>query len=442
MFGTVLGVMTPLLLLGAGIWFGVRLRFFWFLHPRQCFAAIRGAAESGGTSPGAALSMALAGTLGVGNIAGVATAITAGGAGAVFWMLLGALLAMGVKYAEVYLAVRYRRPDGAGRYHGGAMYYIRDGLEARARTERGRRAARFAGGIFAFLCLINALLTGTLVQVRSAAECVPLPALAFGLLFAAAAIYVTRRGMARAARVTSVLIPALCALYILLSLLILLPRCSELPAVFARIWRGAWETRPALGGAAGLGVSRAIRYGITRGIFSNEAGCGTAPTAHAAANTKSPHHQGCLGIFEVFADTVVLCTLTALVILLYHNGEGADGAALTVAAFSRLCGESFGTWFGRAAQLLLRASVVLFAFATVLCQSCYGAQAIRYFTAPARARRMYALLLAAAVLAGALISPSLMWRLADSVVCVMTCANVIFLLLLSREVEGYKKRKP
>ena len=193
----------------------------------------------------------------------------------------------------------------------------------------------------------------------------------------------------------------------------------------------------------GLGVSRAVRYGITRGIFSNEAGCGTAPTAHAAANTRSAYHQGCFGIFEVFADTVVLCTLTALVVLLYADGEGADGVSLTLAAFTHLCAQTCGAWVGQAAGILLRLSVVLFAFATVLCQSCYGAEAIGYFAAPARARRAYALLLAAAVLAGALIRPSLMWALADLVVSLMTCGNVVCLLLLSREVRGEeKKRKP
>lgn len=433
------GILTPVLLLGAGLYFGVRLRFFWFLHPLRFLRTLREAAGNGGTSPFAALSMALAGTLGVGNIAGVATAITAGGAGAVLWMLLGALGAMSVKYAEVYLAVRFRRArkeEGETHFYGGAMYYIRDGLGARAKTETGIRAAAALGGIFALLCAANALLTGTLVQVRAAVSCVGFSPLLFGVLFAAAALPVARRGMDRASSVMAVLIPALSGLYILLSLGILLPHAAQLPGVLRQIWRQAWDFRAAAGGIAGFGVSRAVRYGITRGIFSNEAGCGTAPTAHASANTRSPRHQGCFGIFEVFADTVVLCTITALVILLYRDGEGLDGIELSLAAYTRLSAGLGGAWFGSLAGVFMRLCILLFAFATVICQNCYGREAVRFLTSSRRAEAVYTALTAAAVIAGALIQPALMWSIADFTVSLMTCLNVVCLLLLVRLVKN------
>lgn len=432
------GWLLPAVLIAAGGYFGAKLRFFWICHPLRTWKTLRQSAAAEGTSPFAALTMALAGTLGVGNIAGVATAITAGGAGAVLWMLLGAFAAMSVKYAEVYLAVRYRRTRtvrGRTEFYGGAMYYIRDGITALARSETARKAAALLGGIFALLCGANALLTGNIVQVRSAVSCVSMDPLLFGILFAAAAWLLSRRGTARVAAVTAVVIPVLAALFVALSGVILFAHAGEIPDILAKIWREAWNFRPAAGGLLGFGVSRAVRYGITRGIFSNEAGCGTAPTAHAAANVKSPHHQGCFGIFEVFADTVLLCSLTALVILCYTDGEGLDGIELSLAAYTRLAEGIGGAAMGAAADFILRLSVVLFAFATVVCQSCYGIEAIRYFVPARGARTAYRILSAAAVIVGSVIPVGMMWELADAVVTVMTLVNVGCLVWLRREVR-------
>jgi len=428
----------PLLLLTAGLWLGGRLRFFWFCHPIRTIRTLRDAACGDGTSPAAALSMALAGTLGVGNIAGVATAITAGGAGAVLWMVLGALCAMGVKYAEVYLAVRYRRQRtvrGQSEYYGGAMYYIRDGMERMAAGPRGRRGAWAAGGVFALLCACNALLTGNVLQVHAATACVKMPPLAFGILFAGVAFLVSVRGTHRVSRITAVLIPALAGTYVLISLIILLANAAVIPEILRRIWREAWAIRPAAGGLGGYGISRAIRYGVTRGILSNEAGCGTAPTAHAAAHTKSPHHQGCFGIFEVFADTVLLCTMTALVILLHGEGAGEDGIALSLHAYAALGTEIGGPWLGSLMQILLRISVVLFAFSTVVCQSCYGVEALRYFMGGRTARRIFLGAASVATVAGAVISPGIMWQMADLIISAMTAVNVICVAVLWKTVS-------
>lgn len=424
------GILTPALLLLAGVWFGVRLRFFYFLHPIRFLKTLRASVSHSGTSPLAALTMALAGTLGVGNIAGVATAIVAGGPGAVLWMLVGALAAMSVKYAEVFLAVRWRRcrtENGKTAYFGGAMYYIRDGLGS-----RGSRTAICLGGIFALLCAANALLTGNIVQVHAAASCVPIPPILFGILFAIPAIAASTGGTHRVSTLTLYLIPTLSVVYIGLSLLLLAANRERIPSVLCRIWEEAWDLRPAISGAAGFGISRAIRFGITRGIFSNEAGCGTSPTAHAAADTPSAHHQGCLGIFEVFADTVLLCTLTAMVILVYRDTAGLDGIELSLAAFTGLSGQIGGPWLAGLASILLRLSIVLFAFATVVCQSCYGIEALRFFLPGRAAKGIYLTLSAGAILIGSVISPGAMWQMADLVICLMTCLNVVCLWILGR----------
>ena len=430
------GVLTPTLLLVAGVWFGTRLRFFYFLHPLRFARDLRTAATAGGSSPVAALTMALAGTLGVGNVAGVATAIVAGGPGAVLWMILGALAAMSVKYAEVYLAVRWRRcrtENGKTAYYGGAMYYMRDALSVTARTDYGRRAAAVIGGTFAILCTANALLTGNIIQVRAAVSCVPMPPLLFGILFALLAVAASYGGTKQVSTLSMYLIPALSILYVGLSLLILTANIRDIPSVLQLIWEEAWAIRPAAGGVAGFGISRAVRFGITRGIFSNEAGCGTSPTAHASADTPSAHHQGCLGIFEVFADTVLLCSLTAVVILLFMDGEGLDGIDLSLAAYSGLCGIIGGAWLASLAGWIMRIAIVLFAFATVVCQSCYGMEALRYFLPGRAARGIYLTLSAGAILIGSIISPGIMWQIADLVISLMTCLNVVCLLWIGRQ---------
>ena len=439
MLSVLSGVITPALLLIAGLWFGIRMRFFYFLHPIRFVKDLRVAATAGGSSPVAALTMALAGTLGVGNVAGVATAIVAGGAGAVLWMLLGALAAMSVKYLEVSLAVRWRRhrtENGKTAYFGGAMYYMRDALSATARTGRGRRCAVLIGGTFALLCTANALLTGNIIQVRAAVSCVPLPPLLFGILFAALAVAASYGGTKQVSALSMYMIPALSILYVGLSLLILAANAGRIPSVLRLIWEEAWGLQPAVGGLAGFGISRAVRFGITRGIFSNEAGCGTSPTAHASADTPSPHHQGCLGIFEVFADTILLCTLTALVILLYTNTRGLDGIELSLAAYSGLCESIGGPWLASLAGWILRIAIVLFAFATVVCQSCYGMEALRYFLPGRTARRIYLTMSVCAILIGSVISPGMMWQIGDLVISLMTCLNVICLLWIGEKMRG------
>jgi AGCS family alanine or glycine:cation symporter len=257
----------------------------------------------------------------------------------------------------------------------------------------------------------------------------------FGILFSLIVCILSRKGTEGVAAVTSAAIPILAGLFLLLSAVILISHRERIPFILRSIWRQAWDVSSAVGGTLGFGVSRAVRYGIVRGIFSNEAGCGTSPTAHAAANTKSPHHQGCFGIFEVWADTVLLCTITALVILCYGDREGLDGIALALTAYTRLAEETGGTFLGIFSQWILRISIVFFALATVICQNCYGMEAVRYFSEKNILRRGYRILSTGAIFLGTIIPTSLMWQWADTVVTIMTLWNIGCLLLLRRDVQ-------
>ncbi len=412
------GVLLPVVLLIAGVYLGWRIKFFYILHPIRLCRTIKDAAGVGGVSPFRALSVALAGTLGVGNITGVATAIACGGAGAVFWMWICAFLVMSVKYAEVYLSQVYRTSDGTG----GAMYYMRDGL----RGVLGKGSAVLAS-VFALLIAANSLLTGSIVQVDAATGVVTalfagVPAIVCGIVFAILVSVTAAGGLRRVSDLTVRLIPALSAVYIIISAICVARSADALPNAFRSIFEGAFTPVAAGGGILGFGINSAVRYGVTRGIFSNEAGCGTAPSAHAAANAKSPHHQGCMGIFEVFADTVVLCTVTALVILTSGITPSEDGMISALAAFSQSG--------GHASAVVIGISVILFAFATVICQSYYGLGAVRYLTGSDRGRRLYIGLLALSAVVGSVISAEMMWGIADLIIAVMTVVNTMVVLVI------------
>ena len=286
------GVLLPLLLMVAGGWFACRIGWRMLLHPRRVAAA----ASGGGKSALGALSVALAGTLGVGNIAGVATAILLGGAGAVFWMWASALLAMFLKYAEIVLAVRYRHFDAEGRPHGGAMYYIKESI--RGRVGKGLAA------LFAVLCLGCAFTLGGVIQSSAATEAMVgvfrLPPLAVGLVMGSAAALILASGGHRIERACNLLVPFVCLLFTVAAVAVLILRREMLPAAFSAIFAGALQPSSAGAGAVGFLTSKSLRYGVARGLVSNEAGCGTAPIAHAAADAKSPAAQGVWGILEVF----------------------------------------------------------------------------------------------------------------------------------------------
>ena len=420
------GLIPPLLLI-AGLFFFVYLRGYPWRAPRRMLSAFVGEKKGEGTSSFRAMMLALAGTLGVGNIVGVANAIAIGGAGAVFWMWFSALFAMILKYAEILLAVSHRRTDVRGNFFGGAVYYIRDCFRAR----RWQRLAVIVPAFFAVLFVVNALSIGCVVQVRAVGETleevVGIPTVYSGVLLVMMTLPFLTKGIKGISALTEYLVPIMTAGYIILSVAVLILRRDALGEAMRSIWQGAFTTESAVGGVSGFLLSRALRVGTMRGLLSNEGGCGTAPTAHAEANVKSPAHQGVWGIFEVFADTVVLCTATALVILVSGIDTASGGVMMTVSAYSSVLG-GFADWF-------FCAAVFCFGYATLLCWGSYGMESVRFLSPKKRWRALYILAFGACILFGVRSAPELVWSIGDFGIATMTGINLFVLFLLRREIK-------
>lgn len=407
------GILMPAILIIIGTFFAAKLGFFYIFHPIKTVKTILSNSKGGFKS----LTVALAGTLGVGNIAGVSSAIIMGGAGAVFWMWISAFAAMSLKYVEVFLAVKYRQ-EKSGEYYGGAPYYIRDGMK----NKIGARFSLYLSCVFAFLCVVNSLTTGNLVQINAVANITPLPPIIFGIIFTVLVFLVISGGVKRISSFTFVLMPLLTIFYVFISLYIIISDAHKIPDTFALIFKSAFSFRSVVSGACGYGIKEAIRYGVGRGVLSNEAGCGTAPTAHASSNTGSAHAQGCLGILEVFTDTVVLCTLTALVILIAGEKPSGDVMALVSLSYGKYLG-SFGAY-------AVSGSSVLFALATVACQFYYGEEALSYITKSKFSKAVYTVVFFFVCIVSSVVPMSLMWQISDLTLSIMTVFNVICLLFL------------
>ncbi len=431
---------TPVLLFGVGLFYMIRLRGFYLLHPIRCVRLLFARRATTGISPFRALTVALAGTLGVGNIVGVASAIYFGGAGAVFWMLVSALVAMVLKYAEITLAVRHRRMTPNGQPVGGAPYYIRDGL-----TRAGfPRAGRGLAALFALLCLINAITMGSLLQINAAAGAMKtgfsLHPLITGSMVALLTVISVKGGAKRISALTEKLVPFMTVGFLAACLGVLMLRCGRIPSALAMIWEDAFRMDAAGAGIGGFFLSKGIRYGVMRGLVSNEAGCGTAPMAHASADTDLPARQGLFGLVEVFVDTVLLCTVTALCILVSDSGPaayGEDTVSTAQAAFSSVLGNWAGGFFAVA--------MLLFAVATIICWAHYGMTCVGYLTSARPAVQGvvgngYLVLMVVALLGGSVTAPTPAWRLADAAIACMTLLNLVVLLLLSREVREETER--
>jgi AGCS family alanine or glycine:cation symporter len=420
------GLIPPLLLFGS-TFFLFYLRGYPWRAPGQMLSAFVGEKKGEGTSSFRAMMLALAGTLGVGNIVGVANAIAVGGAGAIFWMWISALFAMMLKYAEILLAVLHRRTDSKGGFFGGAMYYIRDCFLGR----RWQRLAAVVPAVFAVLMVTNALSIGCMVQVRAVGETleevVKIPTAYSGVLLVLLTLPFLVRGVKGISALTEYLVPIMTAGYIILSVAVLILRRDALGEAMRSIWQGALTPESAVGGVSGFLLSRALRVGTMRGLLSNEGGCGTAPTAHAAANAKSPAHQGVWGIFEVFADTVVLCTATALVILVSGVDTASGGVMTTVNAYSLVLG-GFAEWF-------FSAAVFCFGYATLLCWGSYGLESVRFLSQKKIWCALYIAMFGACILLGVRTTPEIVWSIGDFGIATMTFINLFVLLLLRREVK-------
>lgn len=374
--------------------------------------------EDGEISPFNALMTALAATIGTGNIAGVATAIALGGPGAVFWMWITALVGMATKFSEALLAVRYRETDSTGYHIGGPMFYIKNGL--------GRKWL-WLGGAFAFFGSVAAFGIGNTVQSNSVADALGttfgIPAWVTGLVLMVLAGAVIIGGIKRIGKVAGKLVPIMGILYVIAGLVVLVINSSQIGEAFSMIFYYAFNPHAAMGGFAGAAVMAAIRFGVARGIFSNEAGLGSSPIAHAAAKTKNPVRQGLVAMLATFIDTIVVCTITALVILTSTVWmEGEAGASLTALSFDAAL-PGYG-------NQIVSLALAVFAFTTLLGWSFYGEKCFQFLFGT-RSIMLYRVLFVLAIPLGALANLGFIWLMADTFNAMMAIPNLIALALLS-----------
>lgn len=401
-------------------------------------AAFRKQKKRGATTPFQSACTALAATLGTGNIAGVATALVAGGPGTVLWMWISALLGTMTAYAENVLAALYRGTDRKGNPVGGAMFYIEKGLHSR------RLAAAFS-----FFCLLGSLGMGNMAQANSIAEglwdAFCLPPLFTGIVVACVIGLTIAGGVARVGRVTEKVVPFMALAYTGGAVLIVLFNIQQLPGVLAMILREAFSLRASFGGAAGYGLARALSVGVARGVSSNEAGLGSSVMANSAAGC-TPVEQGMWGIMEVAVDTLFMCTITAFAILCSgaydfetYARAGAQGLLETLPNGAALTADAFRSVFGSWGGVFLAVSLSLFAFSTLLGWSCYGAQAAEYLWGP-RAGGIYKAVFVVVIVLGCVTRLELVWEISDTFNGFMALPNLAALLWLSPQVIRESRR--
>ena len=428
--GVVWGVPMLILILGAGLFLTVGLRFLTIMKIPFGFSLLwKGRIpgnDAGDITPFNALMTLLSATIGTGNIAGVATAIFLGGPGAVFWMWMTALVGMGTKYAEAVCAVRFREKDENGNFVGGPMYYIQNGMGENW---------RWLAITFALFAGIAGFGIGNMVQSNSIADALyttfNIPHLYTGIIVALLVGAVLLGGIQRISQVAGALVPFMAALYILASIVVLAINANAIPAAFGLIFTHAFSPAAATGGFAGAAVWAAIRFGVARGVFSNEAGLGSAPIAHAAAKTKGPVSQGLVAMLGTFIDTLIVCTFTALAIL--STGvwtSGATGAALTSAAF-----EAALPGFG---GVIIAVSLAIFAFTTIIGWSYYSERSLQYLFGTSIIMPFRAVWSLAAIV-GATVKLGFIWLLADTLNAMMAIPNLVALIVLSPIVFAVTK---
>jgi alanine or glycine:cation symporter, AGCS family len=386
----------------------------------------------GNVSPFQAVATALASTVGVGNIAGVATALVLGGPGALFWLWVSGILGMATKFAEIVIALHYRQPDDRGTYRGGAMYTLKYGL-----------GLPWLGAAFALITALAAFGIGNMVQANSVADAMQatfgVPTHVTGIVLAIVTGVVILGGITRIGEVTQFLVPFMAVLYLSGGIIIILMNAGQVPAALALVFDGAFTGTAATGGFAGSTVAMALRYGMARGLFSNEAGLGSAPMVHAAADTDHPVRQGLYGIFEVFVDTLLICTVTGLVILLTGTWtQEVTGAALSARAFEVGLPGTFGS-------IVVTGGLLLFSFSTLLGWSYYGETGIVYLLG-ARAAVPYRIAWLLFVYLGATGSLHLVWDVADTLNGLMALPNLLSVLfsiplLLRLQREFFSRRR-
>ena len=417
------GLPLIVLLLGTGVYLTIRLKGIQFtklLHSLYLAFIKRkekGDAE-GDISHFEALMTALSATVGTGNIAGVATAIIAGGPGALFWMWITGLFGMATKYSEAVLAVHYRITDEYGQMAGGPMYYLKNGLKS-----------PFLAFLFALFTSIAAFGIGNMVQSNSVADAVKssfgVPVYITGIILAVATAIVILGGIKSIGRVTSFLVPFMIVVYMGAAIVVIILEFDKIPYIFRLIIDSAFSGHAAVGGFAGATVREALRFGVARGIFSNESGLGSSPIAAAAAKTKHPVTQALVSMTQTFIDTIVVCSMTGFVILATDSWKlkGVNGASLTSVAFSNALGKNAGSF-------IVALGLILFAYSTILGWSYYGEKAVEYLLG-AKAIKPYRVVFVILVLVGSILKIDVVWTLADIFNGLMAVPNLIALLGLS-----------
>ena len=443
--GFVWGVPMLVLLVGGGILLtirnrGVQFRKFGYAMKNTIGKIFKkGEAKEGEITPFQAMSTALAGTVGTGNIAGITTAVTLGGPGTIFWLWITALIGMATKYSEVLLAVKFREKNKYGDWVGGPMYYIKNGLS---------KKWQILAILYSAFGVLTVFGTGNATQVNTITTAIDTALINFNIIPESASKtlnlvlgivimllvgMVLLGGIKRIGSVTEKLVPFMALFYILLALGVVLINFRNIPHVFYSIIYGAFRPRAVTGGVVGS-FFLSMKKGVSRGIFSNEAGLGTGSIAHACADTRKPVKQGLFGIFEVFADTIVICTLTALVILCSGtsvNYGQAAGAELTISGFTL----TYGGW----ASLFTAVALCCFAFSTIIGWGLYGSRCIEYLFHTDKVVRPFLVVYSFVAILGATMDLGLLWSIADTFNGLMSIPNLIALLLLSGTVAKLVK---
>lgn len=437
--GFIWGAPAMICIIGVGLLLSVRTRF---IQIRKFGVAMKNTvgkifdktqAKDGSMSPFQAVCTALAGTVGTGNIAGVAGAIALGGPGAIFWMWCSAFLGMCTKFSEVTLAIHFREKNSNGENVGGPMYYIKNGLS---------KKWYFLAFLYAVFGVLTVFGTGNATQVNTIVASINSALMSFhiidgtndkanlifGIFIAALVAMVLLGGIKRIGQVTEKLVPFMAVLYVILALGVIIMNIEHVPAVFSEIFSGAFSPRAATGGVIGS-MFLSMKKGVSRGIFSNEAGLGTGSIAHACADTDNAVHQGMFGIFEVFMDTIIICTLTGLVILLAAPGityGQAAGAELTISGFT----STYGSWV----SIFTAVAMCCFAFSTIIGWGLYGSRCIE-FLGGEKLVRPFLVIYSFVSIVGATINLGLLWDIADTFNGLMAVPNLIALLMLSGQVK-------
>lgn len=447
---------TPMLVLiiGTGIYFSCRLNFFQFCKfnyvlKSTIFSALRKDSvkkrkNSNSISQFQAMSTALAATIGTGNIAGVATAITVGGAGAVFWMWVSAFFGMMTSYAENVLGVYYRRKNKNGEWCGGAMYYLSEGLKGKKLLSR---LAKPMSVLFSLFCVAASFGIGNMSQVNAIAVSLEasygVPPLMSGIVLAAVIGVILLGGVKRIGAVAEKTVPFMAIAYIAITLTVVLVNYHQIPSVFLSIFKGALGFDAVAGGVSGTLMKNALTMGFKRGVFSNEAGLGSGVIVNSVSDVVEPAQQGMWGIFEVFFDTIIVCTLTSFTVLstgvvgsFDKSGKALDGSALVCRALSQV--------FSSSAGALLSVAITLFAFTTILGWSFYGQRCLEYLCGE-RATAVYKIAFSLFIVFGSVSDLKLAWEISDTLNALMAIPNLIGVLILSDKVieitKNYIDRK-